>query len=141
MTSGLIEILIDDEAVVEMVGFNSRGDKPNIWPIRVPQGENNPKYIVVSKSSNEAGQSLTKDLPSLLDYPTYTVYMFAKNFRDTELINELVRLALDNKQSVTNAGVVFNRIWLFNDYDAYDNDSQMYCHVAIYKTEVVRSVS
>lgn len=138
MTSGIIEILLDDATVTDLVGLNRRADKVKIYPTRAPQGETEP-YIVVAKVSNNVSTSLTKDLSSLLDYPRYNVACYAKIFRETEILFEAVRAALDNKQSITDAGAVFTRIWLSNDFDAYDDTAQVYCHVAVFDAELKRN--
>ena len=138
MTSGIIEILTDSVAVQTLVGLNEAGDKYKVYPFKAPQTEKGP-YIVVAKTSN-SGQSQGKEIESTLDYPSYDVLCYAKNFRTTEVLNEAVRDALDNMSSTT-AVCVFKRIWLVTDRDAFDESAEMYVHVASYAAEQYRTIT
>jgi hypothetical protein len=138
MTSGIIEILTDSLVVQGLVGQNLAGGKFKVYPFKAPQPENGP-YIVVAKTSNNT-QSQGKEIASSLDYPTYDVLCYAKNFRTTELLHEAARLAIDNMSSVT-AVCQFRRIWLITDRDAFDESAEMYVHVATYGAEQFRVVT
>jgi hypothetical protein len=135
MTSGIIEILLDSVAVQTLVG--QVGGKYKVYPFVAPQNTEQP-YITVAKTSNNT-QSQGKEIESTLDYPTYDVLCWAKNFRTTELLNEACRMALDNMSSVTDV-CTFTRIWLVTDRDAFDNASQLYVHIATYGAEQRRPI-
>jgi hypothetical protein len=133
MTSGIIEILTDNAGVQALAGLNAGGDKYKIYPFRAPQPEHGP-YILVGKASNNT-QSEGKEIFSTLDYPTYQVLCYHKNFRPTEVMHEAARTALDSNQWFETEACRFEKIWLINDYDSFDNALEMYCHIAIYGAE------
>lgn len=135
MTSGIIEILTDSIAVQTLVGQNEEANKFKVYPFIAPETEKGP-YIVVAKTANSTN-SQGKDVWSTLDYPTYDVLCYSKNFRTTEQMHEASRNALDNKTSITEV-CEFKRIWLVTDRDAFDERSQMYVHVATYGAEQYR---
>lgn len=137
MTSGIIEILIENTGVQNEVGQNEAGNKYKVYPTVCPQLEKQP-YILVSMVSNDAQTSLDKTEESLLDYPQYQVLCYATNFRKTETMHAACRAALDNIEATTDAGAEFDRIWLVNERDAFDNSAQLYTKVATYKAEVKR---
>lgn len=137
MTSGIIEILVEDTGVQNMVGRNAADTKYKVYPVVAEQGEEQ-KYITVFKAQNDPVTSLTKDLASELDYPRVTVACWSVSFRESELMFEAVRLALDNQSMDTNAGYLFNRIWLVNDRDGFDVSARMYVHVAEFGVELRR---
>lgn len=132
MTSGIVEILTENAGVRALTGLNAAGGKYKIYPFVCPQPENMP-YIVVSKVSNDT-QSQGKEIISTLDYPTYHVLCYHKNFRPTEIMHEAVRAALD-KQWFDTETCKFESVWLINDYDGFDNRLELYCHVAVYGAE------
>ena len=135
MTSGIVEILTDSAAVQAEVGTNAEGMKYKVYPFVAPQTEKGP-YIVVAKTANNT-QSEGKEIESTLDYPTYDVLCYSKNFRKTEELHEACRAALDNMTSVT-AVCTFRRIWLITDRDQFDTKAEMYVHVATYGAEQFR---
>jgi hypothetical protein len=137
MTSGIIEILTDSVTVQGLVGQNRAGTKYKVYPTVCPDTEDQP-YVVVSKTSNNT-QSQGKDVDSLLDYPTYDIRAYSKNFRTTEEISEACRAAVDNMASVTDV-CEFRRIWAINDYDAFDNDAELYVHILTIGAEQVRPI-
>ncbi len=138
MTSGIIEILTDSVAVQTLVGQNDSADKYKVYPFKAPQREKGP-YIIVAKTSNNT-QSQGKEIESSLDYPSYDVLCYAKNFRTTEELHEAARAALDNMSSVTEV-CTFRRIWMVTDRDAFDEAAEMYVHVATYAAEQFRVVT
>ena len=137
MTSGFIEILRENAGVQAVVGLNRAGDKYKVYPVRAPQSEEI-DYVTVFKTQNDAAISLTKDLPSQLDYPRVTVVSWSKVFRRTEMMFEACRLALDGGGFITDAGYLFQRIWLIDDRDGFDNEAQLYCHIATFGVEEKR---
>lgn len=136
MTSGIIEILTDSVGVQNLVGMNVASDKYKVYPFKAPQQEKGP-YIVVAKTANST-QSQGKEIESTLDYPTYDVLHYAKNFRTTEELHEATRAALDNMSSITEV-CEFRRIWLVTDRDAFDESAEMYVHVSTYGAEQHRA--
>lgn len=137
MTSGIIEILIENATIQTLIGQNVAGDKYKVYPVVCPQGENQP-YITVYKGGAGPLPSLSKELASSLDYPTVTVVAWAKNFRKTELIFEAVRAALDNQAAITDAGYIFSRIWLIDSRELYDNDAELYANMMTFGIELKR---
>lgn len=138
MTSGLIEILVEDSVVQDKVGLNVAGDKYKVFPFVCPQGESGP-FITVSKQSNSR-QTLDKTYANQVDYPLYNVISWSKVYRTAELLNQAVRAALDNKGFVTEAGTTFARIWMFDERDGFDKDADMYACIGVYATEEKRPV-
>lgn len=137
MTSGIIEILKENAGVQALVGENAAAGKYKVYPVVAPQGESIP-YITVFKGLNDPLSSLTKDLESMLDYPRVTVTCWHKNFRPTEEMFEAVREALDNQGFTDAAGYDFERVWLIDDRDGFDPQSNLYCHVAVFGVEQKR---
>lgn len=138
MTSGIIEILIENAGVQALPGLrNVDNTKYKVYPTVCPQGETQP-YILVSMISNDGQTSMDKGQVSGIDYPQYNVLCYSTNFRPTEIMHEACRQALDNMEATTDAGGVFERIWLVNERDLFDNASQMYVKVATYRAEVKR---
>lgn len=135
MTSGIIELLIGSAIVQTTVGTNAKGDKYKVYPMICPQPEDSP-YIVVEKISNTT-RSMGKEIDSTLDYPTFRVLSYAKNFRKTEELHDACRQAIDNKGAITSV-CVFERIWLITDADRFSNDLDMYVHESQYGAEVKR---
>lgn len=138
MTSGIIEILTENAGVQGVVSRDNADQKYCIFPVRAEQG-NKVDYITVYKAGNDALTSLTKDIESLLDYPRVVVTCWSKNFRTTEIMFEAVRAALDNISAETDNGYNFSRIWLVDDRDGYDNEANLFCHIAIFGVELDRS--
>jgi len=138
MTSGFTEILKDNTGVQAVVGLNGEGTKYKVFPVIAPQSEN-PPYITVFQSQNDALPSLTKKEESQLDYPVVTVNCWAKNFRTAELMGEAVRAAVDNQGFDTDAGYLFNRVWMIDDRDGYDQDRKMHVHIQTFGVEYKRT--
>ncbi len=134
MTSGIIEILLDSSAVTSLVGKNKTNDKWKVYPFTRPETED-PPFIVVAKTGNNP--TVAKDCYGTLDYPSYDVLCYCKNFRDTEILHEAARAALDGMSSIT-AVCTFSSIWLITDRDAYDNGAQCNVHIATYNAEQSR---
>lgn len=139
MTSGIIEILIEDYQVQQLVGLNKASTKFKVYPIVCPQGEVQP-YQVVFRSSAGAIPSLTKDIRSELEYPTVNVISYAKNYRDAEILAEATRAALERSGYDTDAGYVFNSIWLAQERDLFDEASQLYGVEQQFQCELKRQI-
>ena len=60
MTSGIIEILIENTTVQTLIGRNKAGDKYKVYPVVCPQGEGQP-YITVYKGGSGTLPSLSKE--------------------------------------------------------------------------------
>lgn len=137
MTSGIIEILIEDTGVQNLIGRNVENTKYKVFPIRCPQGEKQP-YITVYKTGEGSTQSISKELVSSLDYPNVTVVAWSLIFRETELIFEACRAALDNVSSITNVGYNFQRIWLVDSRETFDDSAGLYANVMVFGIELKR---
>lgn len=135
MTSGIIEILIDDAGVQAIPNLQRADDTYKVFPVvnLAKEGEVQP-YIVVFKSTNNPVSG--KDCNGFLDNPQVTIHCYGKNFRQSETMFETVRAALDNKQSVTDAGYKFNWIRLVSDNDGYDQQAEAFVHIAVFECEV-----
>lgn len=143
MTSGIIEILIENAGVQALVGLTPDNAKYKVFPIIAEEKDKagnliTSRYISVWQGSIEAEASLTKDLPSMLDYPRFTVACWDKNFRPTELMAQSVRLALEAGGIETNNGYLFNRIWLVDHREIFDPKSGMYGTILTFAAEVKR---
>lgn len=138
MTSGIIEILIKDAGVQAIPNLQRAGDDTyKVFPVVNLSKENDSQpYIVVFKTGNSPTQK--KGVASELDYPVVQVNCYGKNFRQSETMFEAVRAALDNKQSTTDVGYEFSRIWLIDDRDGWDNDAECYVHVSTFGCELKR---
>lgn len=137
MTSGIIQILVNNAAVQALARLNQAGDKYKVYPVRADQKEKAP-YITVWKSSNDPVTSTDKTEPSHLDYPQVTVSCYSTSFREGELMAEAVRNALDYK-SLTSAGYDLQKIWLVNDRDGYDPEANLYVHQSVFSIELKRN--
>lgn len=133
MTSGFIQILIEDSTVQTAVG--SHANKYKVFPVVAPQ-ETPQKFVTVEKKSNQP--TLAKDCLSRLDTSEYEVRSWAKNFRDTETLHEVCRTALESTSEVVTDACTFKKIWMTNDYDGFDETLEMYCHIGVYSANVVR---
>lgn len=136
MTSAIVEILKENTGVQQLAGLNEAGNKYKVYPFVAPQPEHLP-YIIVAKVSNNTN-SEGKEVYSTLDYPTYQVMSYHKNFRPTEIMHEACRAALDNKWFETDV-CRFERVWLINDYDSYNQQLDAFVHVAVYGAEQRRA--
>lgn len=139
MTSGIVEILIEDIQVQNLVGLNRAGNKYKIYPVVCPQGEEQP-YQCVYRGSAGSIPSLTKDIRSELDYPTVTVMSYAKSYRQAEVLAEATRVALERSDYITDAGYQFNSIWLVQERDLFDDSSQLYAIEQQFQCELKRVI-
>src|SRR5688572_7719592 len=137
MTSGFIEILIENVGVQAIAGLNRAGNKYKVYPVIAPQKEAQP-YIPVYQASNDPVASLTKDLASELDYPRVIVNCWGKSFRQVELMAEAVRAALDNQAAQTDAGYNFHRIWMVDEREGHDPETQLFLHTLTFGVELKR---
>ena len=125
MTSEIIQILIENVGVQNIVGRNLEGDKWKVYPFVAPQNEKAP-FITVRKTQTEATGAF--NCVGTLDFPTYEVRCWSKNYITTEEIHAAGRLALE-----TGAG-----IYMVNCFDDFDLGSDMYCQVGVYRTQESR---
>ena len=140
MTSGIIQILVNNVAIQALARLNSAGTKYKVYPVRADQKEKAP-YITVFKFFNDPITSSDKDEPSGLDYPKVRVACWSTTFRESELMAEAVRAALDYK-SLTSVGYDLQKIWLVDDRDGFDPDPNgggLYCHISDFGIELKRS--
>ena len=134
MTSGIIEILIENADVIELVG--SDGAQVKIYPSSsAPQNVNYP-YVTVSETA--LNPSLAKGCAFDYAKPRYDVLVFSRKFRQTELIQQAIRLALDTGEGFdTDAGVHFDQIWMIDRQDlflpAQGEESGLYVKRGVYE--------
>ena len=134
MTSGLIQILIADANVQTAVGqFEG---KYKIYPVVAPQKA--PQvFVTIKKRANDP--ILSKDCFSTMDTSEYELHVWSKEgFRETEIVHEICRRALETGSFVQTDVCDFRKIWMTNDFDDFDQTLQMYCHVGIYQANVIR---
>lgn len=124
MIQGVIEILTDSTAIRNIVGQNNATSKYKVYPVRAPQGEKEP-YIVVFKTPG-ATPTQSKREVSTLDLNKFRVHGYVKNYNDRDAITEAIRATLDQMQSVTNNGIVFESIWYETDSDGFDDNANLY---------------
>jgi hypothetical protein len=116
MTSGIIEILIEDTAVQSAVGQDDL-DQYRIYPVVAPQGIRTP-YIVVAEESMRP--TLSKGYPSTLDFPRYQILVYSTDFLETETLQELCRLALDTGNDwSTSVGAEFDSVYMVDRRDLF----------------------
>jgi hypothetical protein len=116
MTSGIIEILIEDADVIDGVGTDDL-DQIKVYPVIAPQSVSTP-YIVVSEESMRP--TLSKGSPSTLDFPRYHILVYSTDFLETETIQELCRLALDTGGDwSTDVGAEFDSIYMVDRKDLF----------------------
>jgi hypothetical protein len=137
MTSGIIEILIENATVQSLVGVDGRG-KYKVYPVFAPEGVSWP-YVVVSEVS--LNPTLAKGCPSDLDYPRYNVLVYSLDFRQTELIQAACRACLDTGSGfTTDAGAEFHSIYMVDRQDLFmpsqGEGPGMYVKVGVYAAEV-----
>jgi hypothetical protein len=116
MTSGIIEILIENAGVQAAVGQDTLGQY-KIYPVQAPQNVKTP-YVVVAESGNRT--SLSKGDATGLDYPRYDVLVYSTDFLETELIQQACRQAIDTGAGfTTDAGVTFDSIYMVDRRDLF----------------------
>lgn len=134
MTSGIIQILIENTAVQTAVGMS--GTKYKVYPVVAPQATDQ-AFITVNKRSNDP--MIMKDCLSTLDTSEYEVKAWSKRgFRETETLHEVCRTALESVVAVITDACTFRKVWMINDYDGFDETLDMYCHVGVYSANVER---
>lgn len=141
MTSGIIQILINNSEVAVAVGtYHPDGGTPKVkvFPVvAAPQAKE--PYICVMKKSNNP--MISKDCFSRLDTSFYEVRVWSKKgFRQTEIIHELCRIALETAIPFVTDACTFNKIWMEDDNDSYSEQEDMFCHVGQYTANVVRTL-
>lgn len=120
MISGIIEILTDDTPLCEAVGQNTRDTKPKFFWVACGESEK-PPYVILRRSALSPNQM--KDRTSLVDSVTFESYTYGKVVEKCEEIDELIRLCLEHKNFTTDNGYMFQRIFLVDKSDGFDNDA------------------
>jgi hypothetical protein len=116
MTSGIIEILIENAGVQTAVGQDDLGQY-KVYPVQAPQGIRTP-YVVVAESGLRP--SLSKGDATELDYPRYEVLVYSTDFLETEVIQNACRTAIDTGTGfTTDAGVTFDSIYMVDRRDLF----------------------
>src|SRR5687768_11795930 len=136
MTSGIIQIMINNSAVQALVEESPATGKYKVYPVVAPQLEKQPFYTVLKKQNETTGQL---NCIGTLDFPVYEVRAWSKEgFRKTELMHEAARLAIESESEVVTDACTFDGIHLINDYDHYESGSDMFCHIGIYRAQMKR---
>lgn len=142
MTSGIIEILIENAGVQTAVGQDIRS-KYKVYPVVAPQYAQTP-YITVSEESIRP--TLGKSCPSTLDAARYHIMVFSTDFLETETIQEACRLALDNGQGfTTDVGAEFGSVYMIDRKDLWHmgtgEGGGLYVKLGVYEAESIRDDS
>lgn len=135
MMQGIIEILTEDAGVQTAVGQNATASKYKIYPVISPQTEK-PPYVVGALTGTTPAQ--TKDCVSTQDNENFDLLIYGSNYEQVDTIDRLIRTALDGKQSNTDNGVHFSKIYFQSRRDAAveGREGLIYCRVASYSAEV-----
>lgn len=116
MTSGIIEILKENAGVIALVGM--KDGQVKIYPTIGPQDTDLIPYIVVSEVS--LNPALAKLCPPSLDFPRYNVLVYSTDFRETEVIQQACRDALDIGQGfTTDVGATFDSVYMVDRQDLF----------------------
>lgn len=142
MTSGIIEILIENAAVQAAVGQDSQSQY-KVYPVAAPQNVSTP-YVIVSEVS--LNPTLGKGCPSDLDFPRYNVLIYSTDFLETETIQEVCRVVLDSGNSFsTDAGADYGSIYMVDRQDLFQpgvgQEAGLFVKLGVYAAEVTRSVT
>lgn len=144
MTSGIIEILIEDTNVQALIGQDNRGHY-KVYPVRAPEQVENAteKYILVSEVS--LNPSLSKACPSTLDTPRYNVLVYSTDFLEAETIQEACRVCLDNGQGWSTESCTFDVIYMVDRQDLWSpgtgQDNGMYVKLGVYEAMSKRTIT
>jgi hypothetical protein len=139
MIAGINEILVEDAGVQAVLGQNAAETKYKVYPIAAPSGEALP-YITTSIVSSSP--TLAKGEASSLDMNSFAVHVHASSYDGIQELDDAVREALDEKQSITDAGFTFDRIIFANEYDRpelFNPDNPKYIRTLIFNAQVRRS--
>jgi hypothetical protein len=139
MTSGIIEILIENAGVQAAVGQDTLGQY-KVYPVQAPQNVPTP-YVVVAESALRP--TLSKGDASELDYPKYDVLVYSTDFHQTELIQQACRNAIDNGAGfITDAGVTFDSIYMVDRKDLFQQaqgeGGGLYVKLGVYEAAAKR---
>jgi hypothetical protein len=135
MIQGIIEILTDDVPVQTAVGLNKAADKYKVYPVITPQTEK-PPYVVCALTGASPAQ--TKDCVSSLDNENFDLLIYGNSYEQADNIDRLIRTAIDGKQSNTDNGVHFSKIYFQSRRDAAVQGPEgfIFCRVVSYSAEV-----
>jgi hypothetical protein len=139
MTSAIIQLLVANAGVQALVGMNNANTKFKVYAVVADQGEVAP-YVTVYKAQNNSESATSKDEISDLDYPRIVVSCFSTAFRESELMFEAVRIALDNVSAIQ-SGYILQRIWLVDDRNGWDQGASLFTHQATFGVELKRAPS
>jgi hypothetical protein len=139
MTSGIIEIFIENAGVQAAVGLDDQ-DQYKVYPVQAPQLVKTP-YVVVAESGLRP--SLSKGDASELDYPRYDILVYSTNFLETELIQQACRAAIDAGTGfITDAGVSFDSIYMIDRKDLFQQaqgeGGGLYVKLGVYEAAAKR---
>jgi hypothetical protein len=133
MTSAIVQMLVANAGVQAVAELNKAGSKYKVFTVVADENEIAP-YITVYKSGTDPVSALDKDQASDLDYPRITIACWSTTFRETELMFEAVRAALDN-DSETIVGYNIQRVWLVDDSEQFDPKSKLFVNISSFGVE------
>jgi hypothetical protein len=135
MIQGIIEILLDDVTTRTLVGQDKTLTTYKFYPVISPQSER-PPYVVGALTGTSPAQ--TKDCVSTLDNENFDLLIYGNNYEEVDNIDRAIRTALDGKNSNTDNGIHFNKIYFQSRRDAAveGKEGMIFCRVASYSAEV-----
>lgn len=143
MTSGIIEILIENSIVATLVGVDEQS-VVKVYPFIAPQKVKQP-YILVSEIS--VSPTLSKGCISDLDFATYQVNCYGLSFYDMEVLQEACRNALDTGAGfTTDAGAEFGSVYMTNRQDLFfqidgSEKGGLYVKSGTYQADIKRVIT
>ncbi len=122
MISGIIEIISDNAPLCAVVGNNERNTKPKFFWVVCGENEK-PPYVILRRSVLSPNQM--KGSPSLVDSQNFESYTYAKTVEQAELIDEMIRVVIENDGNgfTTDAGYLFQRIFIVDKSDGFDKEA------------------
>lgn len=136
MIQGPIEILNADTTVRSLVGQNKAADKYKNYWVFAPETEEVP-YQILFMTGNDPSNH--KQHPSDVDHVRFSLRTYHTVAERTDALASASRAALEGK-NVTAGGYLFQRIWLVDQRDGYDNAAKLPFRESIYSSHVERTV-
>lgn len=134
MIQGPIEILNEDTAVQTLLGLNKAGDKYKNYWVFSPEPENVPYQVLFMTGNNPTN---IKDENSPLDNVQFIIRTYDKVVERADSIAAASRAALENKNFEA-GGYTFQRIYLVDQKDGYDNAALLPFRDSTYQSMVQR---
>lgn len=139
MIAGINEILVEDSHIQTLIGNNAAGSKVKVYPVVAPAGEE-AEYITTSLAGFNPTQ--TKTEANNLDYPSVAINVHAKSYDKAVEISERVKAIFDTSGFTTDAGYVFLKTWIINEFDRpemFTPDYPVYVRTVQVGTQLRRS--